>query len=306
MTPDAVLVNYLEQKGLLPEYSPNKTRFRHPQRLSRVVIISSSAPRGFSVSFSQAPEEFSENWGLSPEGEIPIHYGLEETKTILDDFIRVALETPPANAAPFEERLKQVEEVINRYAQRHQRCNNYELGYDDLRAVAMEKAYAVWLHYGDKPKYEFQCLVVRSIERRFSSLLSRYYVSKRRAGAEVVNLSDEMGDLIPEPLAEIEKINPSNWEEYLNTLSLSERALIESVLHPPPVLLRDNLLNGLRFNRVNNQSPKSRIPLPKYNLKKIAAVTAQSTKDLRAAYDKLTTLIPNQAWDDLIEEPKNE
>jgi Asp-tRNA(Asn)/Glu-tRNA(Gln) amidotransferase C subunit len=294
------IIDYLESRGLQPEFSPNKTRFRHPQRLSRIAIINHNKGKAFTLRFSNPMFEFIDRWKLSPEGELPVGIEMEELKVILDDFFFIE----PNNtnwALTFEERLPEIKEILQRHATRQQRTNNYELSYEDLYQIASIKAYEIYCQYGDKPTFEFQCLISRSIERRIASLLSKHYVSKCRT-MEMVSLSTEMGDIIPEILQNNE-LDPADWEEYTEKLNKNERILLESVIHPSPVLRRDNFIENLRFKHIKAQSPKKRIPLPKYKLNKIARVSDISVEELETAYTNLSSTIKSSAWEELIEVP---
>lgn len=293
------LIKYLEKRGLIPEYGRNKTRFRHPQRLSRIATLARTKMDLCAITFSHPLEEFSEHWCLSPEGELPVGLNTEEIKLTLDDFFQIVEVHPPAGSPPFEQRLQEVKEIIHRYAGRHQRMNNYELSYEDLVQIATIKTYEVYRQFGDKPFYEFQCLVARSIERRFVSLLSKHYVSKCRAGAEVIALTDEMREIISEDPGE--RISATDWDDYLRKLTRAERVLVEAILRPNPVLRRDNHLETLRYRRVKFQSPKCRIAVPKYHLKKIALASSIPLSELICAYSHLIESIPTKAWNDLIE-----
>jgi hypothetical protein len=294
------IIDYLENRGLQPEFSPNKTRFRHPQRLSRIAIINHSKGGTFTLRFSNPVFEFIDRWKISPEGELPINIGLEDLKVILDDFFFIE---PNNKTWPlsFEERLPEIKEIIHRHATRQQRSNNYELSYEDLYQISLIKAYEIYCQYGDKPTFEFQCVVSRSIERRIASLLSKHYVSKCRT-MEVVSLSTEMGDMIPE-ITQNRELDPADWEEYTQKLNKNERILLESVIHPSPALRRDNLIENLRFKHIKAQAPKKRIPSPKYKFNKIARASDISVEELETAYTNLSSTIKSSAWEELLEVP---
>jgi hypothetical protein len=296
---ESAVVSYLEGKGYTPEYSSTKTRFRHPQRASRLVSIERLANQVLAICFLNALESFVEKWELSSQGELPIGLSLLEIIETLDEFFLLSEEKAPPNSLPFEVRLKDVSEIIHRYASRNRRDHHYELSYEDLVSIGRNKAYEVWLIYGNKPLLEFQSLVATSLQHRIDSLLSKHYVSKRRSGAEVVSLSPELTEILPEealtnPLADADLVN------YVDSLSLSQRTLFESVFNPSATLRRDHFIEDLRYRTVLAQLPKSRLPSPKFKLKKIAKVTGLPVEELQKAYAALKPIEPN-AWNELIE-----
>src|ERR1700747_1357977 len=179
---ESAIVSYLEKRGYTPEYSATKTRFSHPQRASRLVSIERLPSSATVIIFLNRLENFAEKWMLSSQGELPIGLSFFEIQEALNDFFVLAKEEAPPGSPPFEVRLKQVSEIIHRYASRNQRAHHYELSYEDLVQIGRYKAYEVWLLYGDKPLGEFQCLVAASLQHRIDSLLAKHYVSKRRAG----------------------------------------------------------------------------------------------------------------------------
>lgn len=289
------LVKFLESKGLQPEYTRRGIKFRHPQKLSRSVIIREKED-ALLLSFFHALPDFSKNWNLSPEGELPNIGNGTHVQEALEDFFRVTEITPPSEAPPFLNRLQEVIGTIRRYAKKHQR-NNYALGYEDLVSIGTSKTYELWLRFGDKPPREFHALVSSAIQNQFSDLLTKHLVVKRRSH-NAIPLTTELEDTLPESIHET--LDQEQWSEYLNTLSLQERALIDSIIHPSDSLCRDNYLNQLRYNRVKSQFPKARIPMPRYHLNKISLTTALPEPELKTALDHLSKLTPTHAWEELI------
>ena len=301
---ESAIISYLESRGYTPEYSATKTRFRHPQRASRLVSIEKLPNQSLAICFMNAIEAFAEKWQLSSSGELPTGFSLLEIQETLNEFFLVREESAPPNSPPFETRLKEVSEIIHRYAARNKRDHHYELSYEDLVAVGRNKAYEVYLLYGDKPLDQFQCLVASSLQHRIDSLLSKHYVSKRRAGAEVIALSPELTEILPEEgLADW--LADTDLSSYVGTLSLAERTLLECILNPSDALRRDSYLEDLRYRTVRAQLPKSRLPLPKFKLAKIAAVTGIPVEELQKAYAALKHNIETDAWNDLIIESPN-
>jgi hypothetical protein len=302
---ESAVVSYLEKKGYNPEYSATKIRFRHPQRASRLVSIERLPNQALAICFLNCLEPFTEKWTLSSQGELPIGFSLLEIQKVLDEFFLLQEEKAPLGSPPFEIRLKEVSEIIHRYASRNRRDHHYELSYEDLVAIGRNKAYEVWLLYGDKPLEEFQCLVAASLQRRIDSLLSKHYVSKRRAGAEVISLSPEMTEILPEEgLADW--LPNADWLDYLATLRPAQRILLENIVNPSAALRRDHYLDNLRYRSVRAQLPKSRLPPPKFKIDKIAAVTGLPVEELQQAYETLKTNIDTDAWNDLINKSVNE
>jgi hypothetical protein len=297
---ESAIINYLEKRGYTPEYNATKIRFRHPQRASRLVSIEQLPSSALAIVFLNCLEIFAEKWRLSSEGELPANLSLLKIQEALDDFFRLKEEQPPPGSPPFPERLKEVAEILHRYASRNQRSHHYELSYEDLLQIGRLKAYEIYLLYGDKPRYEFQCLVASSLGRRIDSLLSKHYVAKRRSGAEVISLSPEMTDILPEESLPDSPLG-TDWLEYLQTLPPTQQILLESILNPNHALRRDHYLEDLRYRRVRAQLPKSRLAPPKFKLEKIAAVTGLPVEELRKAYDTLKENIDTNAWDDLIQ-----
>jgi hypothetical protein len=292
------IISHLEARSLLPEFSLTKTRFRHPQRLSRLVTINRTKENKVYLSFSHPLPDFAERWDLSLSGELPAECDIETIKLSLDDFFENDVPEAPPGSPPFETTLKAVQEIINRYSNDAKRANNYELTFEDLVSIGTAKAYEVWLRFGDKPTKEFECLVATSIKHRFDSLLSKHYEARCRAGAEIVSLSDEMSDILP---ALMSSIDPTAKKEFFDKLDPNERALVETLLEPPEALRRDSYLERLRYEHVKNQLPKSRLPFPKYSLKKISIVTDRPLSELTDAYKRLNTQIPSNAWEELVE-----
>jgi hypothetical protein len=296
---ESAVISYLEKKGYTPEYSSTKTRFRHPQRASRLVSIERLPSQAVAICFLNCSEVFAEKWTLSSQGELPAGLYLLEIIEALEDFFLLVEEEAPPGAPPFEVRLKEVAEIIHRYASRNQRNHHYELSYEDLLQIGRNKAYEVWLLYGDKPLQEFQCLVAASIQRRIDSLLSKHYVSKRRAGAEVIALSPEMTEILPEEGLADWLVN-ADWLDYAATLLPAQRILLENLLNPSKGLRRDHFIEDLRYCSVRAQFPKSRLLPPKFKIDKIAAVTGLPVEELQKAYDTLRINIETDAWNDLI------
>jgi hypothetical protein len=303
----AEITAYLEKQKLQPEYAQNnKIRFRHPQKLSRVLTLHQVRQGEVVLSFAHALPEFAERWSLSSTGELPLNLEAGAVWEALDDFFEVVFGDPPPGSPPFEKRMGEVEEVIKRYANNHKRANNYELNYEDLVAIGKEKAYEVYIRFGDKPTYEFQCLVARSIERKFDSLLSKHYQSKCRGpaavgGADVIALTDEMTEVLPSMHPE-EIVMKEEWEAYLGTLTPTERLLLKSVITPPESLRLDRALDDLRYQRVKDQQPQARLLPPKgYALRKLALATAKSENELKIALAHLIETNPSTAWAELVE-----
>ena len=295
---ESAIISYLEGRGYSPEYSATKTRFRHPQRASRLVSIEPLSNRSLAICFLNALEPFTEKWQLSSQGELPIGLSLLEIQETLDEFFLLTEENAPPGAPPFEIRLKEVSEIIHRYAARNKRDHHYELSYEDLVAVGKNKAYEVYLLYGDKPVSEFQCLVAASLQRRIDSLLSKHYVSKRRAGAEVIALSPELSEVLPEEGLP-DWLTRVDLPSYYGTLSPAQQAILECIFNPSDALRRDSYLEDLRYRTVRSQLPKSRLPSPRLKIDKIAAVTGIPVEELQKAYAALKPIEPN-AWNDLI------
>jgi hypothetical protein len=298
---ESTIVNYLEKRGYTPEYNSTKIRFRHPQRASRLVSIERLPSQALAIVFLNSLEPFAEKWQLSPQGELPIGLSLDEIEAALDDFFLLEEAAAPPGSPPFEVRLKEVAEILHRYASRNRRDHHYELSYEDLLQIGRCKAYEVYLLYGDKPTGEFQCLVAASLQRRIDSLLSKHYVSKRRAGAEVITLSPEVTDVLPEEESFIGILASADWLGYANTLLPIQRILLESILNPNAALRRDHYLENLRYHKVRDLLPKSRLLLPKFQLAKIAEATGLPVEELTQAYDLLKESIDTDAWDDLIQ-----
>jgi len=297
---ESAIVHYLEKRGYTPEYNATKTRFRHPQRASRLVSIERLPSQALAIVFLNSLEAFADKWQLSGAGELPIGLSLLEIEAALDDFFLLEEAAAPPGSPPFEERLKEVAEILHRYASRNMRNHHYELSYEDLLQVGRLKVHEVYLIYGDKPTEEFERLVAASLQRRIDSLLSKHYVSKRRAGAEVITLSPEMGDILPEEEGYESVLTSSDFLERAKTLLPTERILLESILNPNATLRRDHYIEDLRYHKVRNQLPKSRLLLPKFQLAKIAEVTGLPIEELTKAYDALKESIDTDAWDDLI------
>jgi hypothetical protein len=302
---ESAVVRYLEGKGYTPEYSATKTRFRHPQRASRLVSLERLTNQTLAVYFTNCLESFAEKWRLSSQGELPTGFSLLEIQKTLDDFFLLEEEKAPPGSPPFEVRLKEVSEILHRYASRNKRDHHYELSYEDLVQIGRSKVYEVWLHYGDKPLGEFQCLVARSLQRRIDSLLSKHYVSKRRSGAEIVSLSPEMTEVLPEE-SFLDPLADADWLGYAANLLPAQRILLEHILNPPAILRRDCYIEDLRYRTVRAQFPKSRLLSPKFNLAKIAEVTGLPVEELKKAYDTLQSTIETDAFNDLIQSINNE
>jgi len=298
---ESAIVHYLEKRGYTPEFNSTKIRFRHPQRASRLVSIERLPSRALAIVFLNSLEDFAEKWQLSGAGELPIGLSLLEIEEALDDFFLLEERKAPPGSPPFEERLKEVAEILHRYASRNMRNHHYELSYEDLLQVGRCKAYEVYLLYGDKPREEFERLVAASLKHRIDSLLSKHYVSKRRAGAEVIALSPEMGDILPEEESLAGLLTSADFLERTNTLLPNQRILLESILNPNAALRRDHYIEDLRYHKVRDQLPKSRLLLPKFQLAKIAEVTGLPVEELKKAYDLLKESIDTDAWDDLIQ-----
>jgi hypothetical protein len=296
---ESAVISYLENRGYTPEYSATKTRFRHPQRASRLVSIERLPSQALAICFLNCLEPFADKWELSSQGELPIGLSLLEIQETLDEFFLLTEEKAPPGAPPFELRLKEVDEIIRRYATRLKREHHYELSYEDLLQVGRSKAYEVWLTYGDKPLHEFQCLVAASLQRRIDSLLSKHFVSKRRAGAEVISLSPEMTEILPEEHLP-DWLAHTDWKSYLDSLSPAQRTLLENVFNPSATLRRDHYIEDLRYRTVRAQLPKSRLPPPKFKIYKIAVVTGVPVEELQKAYAALKNNIETDAWNDLI------
>ncbi len=296
---ESAVISYLEKRGYIPEYSSTKTRFRHPQRASRLVSIERLPSSVLVICFLNCGESFAEKWELSSQGELPTGLSLLEIIETLEDFFLLVEEKAPPGSPPFEVRLAEISDIIHRYASRNQRNHHYELSYEDLVQIGRSKAYEIWLRYGDKPPEEFQCLVAAAIQRRIDSLLSKHYVSKRRAGAEVIALSPEMTEILPEEgLADW--LTNADWLGYAATLPPAQRILLENLLNPSAALRRDHFVDDLRYRSVRAQFPKSRLLLPKFKIDKIAQVTGLPVKELQEAYDTLKINIETDAWNDLI------
>jgi hypothetical protein len=301
------IIDYLEKQGLQLEYAQNnKIRFRHPQKLSRVLTLHQLRHGEVRLSFAHALPEFEERWSLSVTGELPLNFMTEAVWEALDDFFEIVFGDPPPGSPPFERRLLEVDEVIKRYANHHKRAGNYELTYEDLVAIGKEKALEVYIRFGDRPTYDFQCLVARSIERKFDSLLSKHYQSKCRGpaavgGADVVALTDELIEVLPSTSPE-EFISKEEWNAYLETLPPVERLLMKSLITPTESLRLDRALDDLRYQRVKDQQPKARLLPPKgYALRKLALSTSKSENELKIALAALIEKNPSTAWDDLVE-----
>lgn len=311
------IINYLENKGYTSEGTVAKMRFRHPQRPSRVVTVIRTGPIASKLTFTHPLPAFAAKWQLSAAGDLPRGKSRQEIREVLDDFFRITPKTPPAGAVPFEERLPEVLDIINRIALRNQRANHYELGYDDLVATCKIKAYECWQLYGDKPTYEFQSLVSKSCQHKVDSLLSKHYKSKRRAGAETVQFAPEMADLIPEERV-IDRLEHADRNGFIERLSPAQQIILHTILEDEEGLslrerailkaLRRTLqINLLRYARVKAQSPKSRLPEPRWQLKKIALVSGFSLESLREALSSVKTLIDPKRfadWKSLFEEVK--
>ena len=303
---ESAVVSYLERKGYTPEYSSTKTRFRHPQRASRLVSIERLPSRALAICFLNALESFAEKRQLSSAGELPIGLSLLEIQETLDEFFTLTEEKAPPGAPPFEMRLKEVSEIIHRYAARKKREGNYELSYEDLIAVGRNKAYEVYLSYGDKPLVEFQNIFATSLKHRIDSLLSKHYISKRRSGAEVISLSPEMTEILSEEHRNDSSsswLSEGDWSTKLEKFLPAERILLQTIRNPSAILRRDYLLEDLRYLSVRAQLPKSRLPSPKFKLEKIALATGFPVEELQKAYAALKPIEPN-AWNDLIESPQ--
>jgi len=304
------ITSYLEKKGLTIEYASEKIRFRHPHKLSRILTLSALKDGKVRLSFAHALPEFVEMWNIAPTGELPLNLGLAEVYEALDDFFEVVFEDPPPGSPPFEERMKELDELINRISRKRQLYDNpehYELNYDDLVAMATEKAYEVYIRFGDKPTFEFQCLVARSIERKFDSLFNKHFKSKCRFGAGLpVALTDEMLEVrrsakLEEDEEDEEIVTKEEFNEYLDTLPPVERLLMKSVYYPTDSLREEEALNRLRYERIKAQSPKSRITIAKYRLRKLALSTDKSENELKIALANLVKTNPSAAWDELVE-----
>jgi hypothetical protein len=296
---ETAVICYLERRGYTPEYSSTKTRFRHPQRASRLVSIERLPSSALAICFLNALESFAEKWQLSSSGELPIKRSLLEIVETLDEFFTLTEEKAPPGAPPFEVKLKEVSEIIHRYAYRKKCEGHYEISYEDLIAVGRNKAYEVYLSYGDKPTLEFQNIFATSLKHRINSLLSKHYLSQRRSGAEVISLSPEMMEVLPEEGLGNWLAN-ADWLDYLKDLLPAQRILLESVLNPSPTLRRDHYLEDLRYRTVRAQLPKNRLPPPKFKIDKIAAVTGIPVEELHKAYAALKHNIETDAWNDLI------
>jgi hypothetical protein len=302
--PEREITSYLEKKGFQPEYAQDKIRFRHPKRLSRILTLHALKDGEVRLSFAHALPEFVEMWNISPTGELPLNFDLVAVYEALDDFFEVVVEEPPPGSLPFDERMKELDELIKRISNRHSRAANYEVNYDDLVAIANAKAYEVYIRFGDKPTYEFQCLVASSIERKFDSLLSKHYLSKCRAGAEVVSLTDELFEVLPSDKAEEEIATKEEFNEYLEKLTPTERLLMKSVIYPTDSLRAEEALNRLRYERIKSQSPKARLDNPKkYRLRKLALSTDKSENELKIALTNLIEKHPGSSsiWAEMVE-----
>jgi hypothetical protein len=299
---EAALTTYLERRGLQPEYAQSKIRYRHPQRLSRILTLYQIKNGEVLLSFAHALPEFTEMWNLSTEGELPLNLEEDEVYEALDDFFEIVFENPPPGSLPFEVRLKEVDEIIRRVARRRECDGNYEINYTDLIAIGQQKAYEVYIRFGDKPTYEFQCLVKRSIERKFNSLLSKHYRAQCRVGATVTALTDEMTEVLTLEAPE-EIVTKEEWNEYLESLTPTERLLMKCVIHPTDSLRAEKALDQLRYERIKAQQPKSRLTPPKYRLRKLALSTSKSENELKIAIAHLIETRPSTStvWDELVE-----
>src|ERR1700746_2590771 len=117
--PETAVISYLEKRGYTPEYSASKTRFRHPQRASRLVSIERLTNSALAICFLNCSELFAEKWRLSSEGELPTGLSLLKIIEALDDFFLLTEEKAPPGSPPFEVRLREVTEIIHRYASRN-------------------------------------------------------------------------------------------------------------------------------------------------------------------------------------------
>ena len=297
---ESAVIRYLESRGYMPEYSATKTRFRHPQRASRLVSIERLPNQATAICFLNSLDSFADRKQLSSAGELPIGLSLLEIQETLDEFFLLAEEKAPPGAPPFEERLKEVEEIIKRYAARNKREHHYELSYEDLLSIGRSKTYEIWLLYGDKPLKEFKDIVAASLKHRIDSLLNKHYVSKRRSGAEVISLSPEMTEILPEENRTDSWLTEGDWSAYLGKLRPAERILLETIRRPSAALRRDCYLEDLRYRSVRAQLPKSRLPPPKFKIDKIAEATGIPVEELQKAYAALKDHIETDAWNDLI------
>jgi hypothetical protein len=284
---------------LSPHYVKNRTKFKHPQRLSRTVSLQRTHENKASLTFSNSLPEFADFWNLSPEGEIPLNLDHEVVKEALDDFFEIVFDDPLPGSPPFVQRWGEVKEVVGKLAVRYQRPN-YEMSFDDLFAIAFAKVHEIWSRSGNLPAKDFRCLVISSVTHAFQSLLTKHYCAESRSEAETVALTDELKEILPAPKPM--EVNREEWDDYLSTLSPTAAALLDAIINPPEVLCRDYDLDRLRYRKVKMQCPSARIPIPRYRLDHLSLVVHVPVEELRAALSDLKRLIPAMAWDDLIED----
>jgi len=315
--PEGEIIAYLEKQRLQPEYAQNnKIRFRHPAKLSRVLTLDPGKNGEVRLSFSHALPEFEERWSLSPRGELPLNFEIDVVFEALDDFFEIEFPEPPVGSPAFEERLAEVESHIKQRAnnRKYKRLNHYELNPDELMAIARAKTHEVYLKFGDKPTYEFQSIVIRSVERKFNSLLSKHYESKCRGPVEMegpdgpervertMALTDEMSERLASMKPEETTTPTDEVDACLESLPPVERLLVKSIVRPTASEQIDRALDELRYQRVKNQKPNSRLlPPKKITLRKLALSTSKSENELKIALANLIEKHPDKAWDELVE-----
>ena len=313
---ESEITAYLERQGLVPDYGQNTIRFHHLQKPSRRILTLHQLKDGeVRLSFAHALPEFEERWSLSATGELPLNFVTEEVWEALDDFFEIVHSDPPPGSLPFEERLREVDDIIKRIANKHKRAGNYELTYEDLVSIETQKTHEVYLRFGDKPTYDWQSLVKVSIENKCRSLLSKHFESKCRGpveregpdGPERVDrttaLTDEMIEVLPATPLEETAMPADEVEVALDSVANPvERLLLKSLVRPTKSLQVEQALDELRYQRIKDQHPKARLlPPKKYTLEKLALSTSKSENELKLALDRLIEKNPTEAWEDLIE-----
>jgi hypothetical protein len=176
MTVEEVIA-YLEAKGLSPDYTKNRTKFKHPQRLSRTVSIQRTHENKASLTFSNSLPGFADSWNLSPEGELPQNLDHEVVKEALDDFFEIVFGDPPPGSPSFEQRWGEVKEVVRRLAVRYQRPN-YEMSFDDLFAIAFAKVQGFCRATGTYQRRIF-VFWLSALLRMYSNLFSKSIIAAR-------------------------------------------------------------------------------------------------------------------------------
>lgn len=277
------ITKLLDDKGVSPEVKLSSFHYRHPQYPSRYLVVEVTDYESF-VRFSRVTAEFVSRWSLDKDNV----WSGDDVHGIVEDFFKIDEVNPPEGSPPFEEVKSWCEPIVSRLAIRFNNDGHYEMNGDDLYQIGMLKVYECWLDCGNKPRQEFENIVSTSIWCKAQGLLSKHFVTKARAAAEIISITDENIESLPcMDSSEVDDREESEKLEHsIYSMSEVEKEIIRQIRKPHHILRQSLSVDMVRYHKLRKSGAR-RLPTPRLNLTLMKHFTPFTHEEVSIALDKL-------------------